>query len=107
MLNQWQQMEVDEFEKIILKRLFGRTEIPDSTAMILKALRIDPNHYIREFEERIEPFLKETGECDGQFLKRTLKVWKPGIARIIDIPEQDFRLQDFADTLLTLVFGHA
>lgn len=104
MLNRWQKAEIDCFESAILRQVFGKPAIPDSLLKILKALRINPTRYKKLFEDSIEPYLRESGECDGQFLGKTLAVWKPKLADAINIPDKDFRLQTFAETIMASIF---
>ena len=65
--------------------------------------KINPNDYIKEFEDKIQPFLRENGMVDGLFLARMLKTWKPSLAKIIEVPENDFRLSDFVEDMAKIL----
>lgn len=66
-------------------------------------MKIDPNSYIKAFEQKVTPFMLENGMIDGKFLARSLRTWKPKIAQYIDIPEKDFRLVELTDILAKLI----
>lgn len=104
-MNQWQQFEVDEFEKQILIKLFGQVTIPDKTAKVLSALRIDLNKLIKDFENKIVLVLNDDGRVNSSRLKGVISVYRPQLVRTLDIPDTDFRLVDIIDELCSLIGG--
>ena len=104
-MTQWQQLELDKAESLVLTKLFGQETIPNQVATILNCLKINPNHYIQRFEKKIEPFLRQNGMVDGEFLSKMITLWKPDLAKSINIPCKDFRLYDFVDDFFTILVG--
>jgi len=99
-----QQMELDRIEKHILVMMFGQEQIPDTTAGLITALNINPNNYIKEFEKKLLPVMKENGDIDGVLLNKMIRLWKPQIADIINIPYESFRLSDNIGRYIQLFF---
>lgn len=106
-MNQWQQAEADAAERKVLVALFGQEAIPDGVANLMRCFKVDPNKYIKEFERRIEPYMKDNGMIDGRFVSRAVRAWKPKIAELIDIPDEDFRLADIVEPILELLFPNS
>ena len=71
----------------------------------MNCLKINPNQYIQRFEKKIEPFLRQNGMVDGEFLTKMMKLWKPELAQTLEIPCSDFRLCDFVDDVFTILIG--
>lgn len=99
-----QQIELDRIEKHILIMIFGQEQIPDVTAGILSALNINPNTYIKEFENRLIPVMKENGDIDGNLLNKVIRLWKPHIADYLNIPSDSFRLSDKICSYISILF---
>lgn len=99
-----QQAELDKIEKHILIMLFGKEQIPDVTAGILTALNINPNSYVKEFEEKLIPVMKENGDIDGTLLNKLIRLWKPHIADYLNIPTDTFRLSEKICSYISILF---
>lgn len=96
-----QQTELDAVEKRILITLFGSEIIPNSTAIGLKLLNINPNTYIQKFESTLIPVMKKDGKLDGKMLKKIIQVTKyRDILDYINIPDDDFLLSEMIFTIL-------
>lgn len=89
-----QQVELDKIEKYVLIMFFGQEQIPEPTAGLMTAFNINPNVYIREFENKLLPVMKENGDIDGAMLNKIIRLWKPHIADIINFPYESFRLSE-------------
>lgn len=103
-MNDKQQMELDEAEKLILKKIFGIECIPDKTAIVLQALKIDPNIYVKKFENKVIRFMAEDGKIDGKAINSMLKLWKPSLIEILEIPDNYFSLAIYLENLIYLLF---
>lgn len=99
-----QQAELDRIEKDILILIFGQEEIPAPTAEIMTALNINPNTYIKKLENKIIPVMKENGDMDGVMLNKLIRLWKPHIADIVNIPAETFRLSDKLFSFISVFF---
>lgn len=96
-----QQNELDTIEKRILITLFGSENIPNSTAIGLKLLNINPNDYIHKFENTLTPIMKKDGKLDGKMLKKVIQVSKyRDILEYVSIPDDDFLLSEIIFTVL-------
>lgn len=96
------QEELDRIEKIVIIKLFGKETIPDKTAVLFNILNIDPNKYIKMFENRLSPMLDNDGKISGTVLRKVIQFSKyKDISRIIDIPDSDFFLSDYMESLIT------
>lgn len=95
-INKSQQLELDTIEKQVLILLFGSETIPDTTGTILSMYGINPNSLIREFEQRVSPFMNENGSINGNFIKKILLITPKykKILNYIDIPDDDFFLSN-------------
>lgn len=103
--NKIQQNELDKVERKIITVLFGSENIPDKTSALLQIMNINPNNYIRKFENKILPIMKADGSIDGVMLKRLIQLSKyNGLSQIISIPEADFYLSDFVNSLISSLF---
>lgn len=100
---QLQQNELDRIERQILISLFGKEEIPNATAEMLRLARINPNDYIAMLEERLIPIMKESGRIDGGKLKAMITLFKPSICKYVDIPDGDFLLSENVGNLARLI----
>lgn len=95
------QDELDKIERKILIKLFGKESIPDKTAVLFNLFGIDPNKYIRLFEEKVKPLMKPDGSVDGAMLKKIVLFSKyKGIAEVISIPDGDFFLSEHIESLI-------
>lgn len=99
-----QQMELDRIEKHILVMMFGQEQIPDTTAGLMTVFNVNPNSYIKEFEKKLLPVMKENGDIDGTLLNKVIRLWKPQVADIIKIPYESFRLSDSIGRYIQLFF---
>lgn len=97
-----QQNELDTVEKRILITLFGSETIPNSTAIGLKLLNINPNEYIQKFENTLIPLMKKDGRIDGKMFKKVIQMTKyRDLLEYIPIPDDDFLLSEIIFTLLS------
>lgn len=103
-MNEKQQNELDDAERFVLKKIFGKESIPDKTANVMQALKIDPNAYVKKFESKISPFMDDDGLVDGKAIKTMLKVWKPSLVDLLDIPDDFFNLSIYLENLIYLLF---
>lgn len=99
-----QQTELDRIEKHILIMLFGQEEIPEPTAEIIKALNINPNDYIKKMENKLIPVMKENGDMDGVLLNKMIRLWKPNLADLLNIPSNTFRLSEKICSFISVIF---
>lgn len=95
------QIELDQIERKIIVKFFGKETIPDKTAVLFNILNIDPNKYIKIFENRLSPMLNAEGKINGLTLKSIIQFSKyKDISKVIDIPDSDFFLSDYIDLLI-------
>lgn len=100
--NKIQQNELDKVERKIITVLFGGESIPDKTSALLQIMKINPNDYIRKFENKILPLMKNDGSIDGVMLKRLIQLSKYNeLLQIFSIPEADFYLSDFVNSMIS------
>lgn len=98
------QNELDTIESKILTKLFGKTSIPDKTAVLFRLFGIDPNQYIHKFEEKIKPIMKSNGMIDAALLKKIIFLSKyKDIIQIINIPDADFYLSEYIESLIKIL----
>ena len=96
-----QQNELDKIEKYVLITLFGSESIPESTSIALRMMNINPNDYIRKFENLMIPIMNDNGLIDGKMLKKLIYISKYNeIARIFTIPDNDFFLSDITINII-------
>lgn len=99
------QSELDGIESKLLKMLFGKECLPDKTALILSMFGINPNVYIKKFEEKAKVFMKEDGSFNGALFKKVIQLSKYSkITDILSIPETDFFLSDYIESLVKTFF---
>lgn len=99
------QNELDKIEKKVLIKLFGKETIPNKTAMLLSFLGINPNEYIKKFESTLKPIMKSNGAIDGPLLKNLISFTKfKEIINIVEIPNTDFFLSDYMESLINDFF---
>lgn len=99
-----QQIELDKIEKSILIALFGKTEIPESTAVIMRCYNINPNQYIKKLEDTLIPLMKDNGEINGGTAKKMIRLLKPNIVDVLNIPDEDFKLSEKVSYYFSLFF---
>lgn len=99
-MTQEQQNELDVIERRILILIFGSETIPEKTAVLLKLLKINPNDYIRKFENRLLPLMTESGDINGVMLKALIALKKPSLCSIIDIPDGNFRFSSMMSQIV-------
>lgn len=95
------QSELDEIERKILIKLFGKESIPDKTAILFKMLNIDPNKYINDFETKLSPMMNDNGSINGETFKKIIMFTKyKDLISVIDIPDSNFYLSEHISLLI-------
>ena len=98
------QIELDAFESIVLRALFGENWQQNKTFQLINAFK--PNAiqtYINRFETVVEPFMSENGAVNGYLLKTALQAQNSMLADIV--PDREFRLTDIARDVIKLIKG--
>ena len=96
-----QQNELDKIEKLVLITLFGKESIPESTSVIFRLMKINPNNYIEKFENMMIPIMNDDGLIDGKMLKKLLYLSKYNeFINLFSIPDKDFYLSDIAVSIV-------
>lgn len=98
------QIELDAFETIILKSVFGDNWQQSKAFLFLNTFK--PNvvqNYINRFETVVEPFMSENGAVNGYLLKTALQAQNSMLADIV--PDREFRLTDIARDVIKLIKG--
>lgn len=95
------QTELDEIERKILIKLFGKDCIPNKSAILLKMLNIDPNKFINAFENKLSPMMNDNGTINGETFKKIIMFTKyKDLLSIVDIPDSDFYLSEHINSLI-------
>lgn len=98
------QIELDAFETIVLKSVFGENWQQSKAFLFLNAFKPGAvQNYINRFEAVVEPFMSENGAVNGYLLKTALQVQNSMLADIV--PDREFRLTDIARDVVKLLKG--
>lgn len=97
-----QQNELDTIERRILICLFGSENIPNSTAIGLRILNINPNDVIKKFENKMIPIMKKDGRIDGKILRKIIQFSKfSELTEFLNLPDEDFLLSDLICSIVS------
>lgn len=101
MLTDIKQVELDAFEKAVMRGIFGQETLPAWADLAFSFKGIDPQKYINRFEEVMRPFLKDNGLVNAESIKKLVAMKDPKWAALI--PNEDFRLVDSAENVISLI----
>lgn len=101
MLTDIKQAELDKAEELIFTKIWGGTELDETSKFILNVLGIDLNEYIQTFENSIKPFMTDKGMVNGVLLRQAIAIKSPKVSEMI--PAHDFRLSDIVEGILSCI----
>ena len=55
-------------------------------------------------ENKLIPVMKENGDMDGVLLNKMIRLWKPNLADLLNIPSNTFRLSEKICSFISVIF---
>lgn len=94
MIEDLKQTELDIFEEAVLRDLWHDIAPPPKIRLALNLAGYDVQNVIDKFEALVKPVMTSQGLVNGKQLKNILRSTYPGIVKLVNFPEEDFRLID-------------